>query len=391
MCQRGEQLGTLAKGGSLIQGIAKGAMATDSAFWLDLAAQFRLLPGPTGDLVAIRSEEHWGFDWLGEEWQGARVRELFGSLARRAAIAAGVPDRSNALDAWLDLLREESPHFQSIKTASDPEGGGWIRNPALASAEYCDVRATRVFELETVAAGGGASGLRRDRYPFCYWLYDHLHEPITDPKAEFDYWTKHVWRGYHVLIENYESMGMAWPDRQERLNSATAGLSYDLAVLQANYVLDRGLRGNEAIQAFRGAAAELQKEVVEVWRASCEQLKVESVDEPEGAKCVTPAFRRVQDDLGRLLDGLQPSVPQPATPERKATRGRPKAIAIAGEKIRKLRGKTIQKTFCWQCKISTDVLQKAERGSATQETIEKICKYAAKEGKKLTPEELKTN
>jgi hypothetical protein len=63
-----------------------------------------------------------------------------------------VPDRANALDAWLDLLREESPHFQLTDTASDPQSGGWIRNPALASAEYCDVRATRVFEPEQAGA-----------------------------------------------------------------------------------------------------------------------------------------------------------------------------------------------------------------------------------------------
>jgi hypothetical protein len=277
-------------------------MASDSAFWLDLASQFRSLPGPIGDLVAIRSEEHWTFDCLGEDWQRARVRELFGSLARRAAIAAGVPDRASALDAWLDLLRGESPHFQSIETASDPKGGGCIRDPALASAEYCDVRATRVFELETVAAAGG--GLRRDRYPFCYWLYDHLHEPITEPKTEFDYWKKHIWRGYHVLIEKYEAMGMALPDRQAKLNYATAGLSYDLAVLQANYVLDRSLRGDEAMRTFRDESAELLEELASSWRASCERLTVTFEDDSEELKDLAQPVHRVQDDLRRLLAEL---------------------------------------------------------------------------------------
>ena len=65
------------------------------------------------------------------------------------------------------------------------------------------------------------------------------------------------------------------------------------------------------MQEFRGAAAVLQKEVVDAWRASCEQLKIESVDETEGTKRVAQAFQRVQDDLGRLLGGLPSTAAQP--------------------------------------------------------------------------------
>lgn len=75
----------------------------------------------------------------------------------------------------------------------------------------------------------------------------------------------------------------------------------------------------------------------------------------------------------------------------KAPGGRPKALAIAGEKILALRGDASQEAFCRLCKISTDTLQKAERGTATEKTIIKICKYAAKKGQNLTPEELKIN
>jgi hypothetical protein len=110
----------------------------------------------------------------------------------------------------------------------------------------------------------------------------------------------------------------------------------------------------------------------------------------ERTKRLTQAFQLVQDDLGRLLRGHPPTAPQPETRAGKA-RGRPKALAIAGEKILALRGDDSQTAFCRKCKISTDILQRAERGAATQKTIIKICKYAAKKGEKLTSGELKIN
>jgi hypothetical protein len=244
---------------------------------------------------------------------------LFDSLARRAGIAAGTPNRANALEGWLNLLRAESPYFQPIHGSSSHDGveenykGGWVQDLASASAEYCIVCATRAFELETATADGDSvTGLRRDRYPFCYWLYDHSHEPITDSKAELDYWKGHVWRGYHALIENYERAGMAWADRHEKLNYATGGLSYDLAVIQANYALDRGLRGEEAIRVFRDEAAELLEEVTSSWRASCERLAVTFDDEAEEVKDLAQPFHRVRDDLRRLLAELPAAVsPEP--------------------------------------------------------------------------------
>jgi len=97
------------------------------------------------------------------------------------------------------------------------------------------------------------------------------------------------------------------------LKSAIIRLTYDLAVLEANYAIERGLRGQEAMQGFGDAEAGLLKEVTESWQTSCKRLKVESVDETEGTKRVAQAFRRVQDDLGRLLRGLSPTAPQPET------------------------------------------------------------------------------
>jgi hypothetical protein len=81
---------------------------------------------------------------------------------------------------------------------------------------------------------------------------------------------------------------------------------------------------------------------------------------------------------GRLNEYLLDPYPQPIEGREKTPLGRPKALAIAGEKIRALRGKASQGTFCRLCKISKDTLQKAERGTATEATIILFCEYAAK-------------
>jgi hypothetical protein len=67
-----------------------------------------------------------------------------------------VLSRANALDGWLNLLRKESPHFDLIDI---PDGGGWIQNLALASAEYCTVCESRAFELETAADSNVRPGI----------------------------------------------------------------------------------------------------------------------------------------------------------------------------------------------------------------------------------------
>lgn len=97
---------------------------------------------------------------------------------------------------------------------------------------------------------------------------------------------------------------MAWADRHEKLNYATAGLSYDLAVIQANYAIDRGLRGEQAIRVFRDEAAELLEEVTSSWLASCERLAVTFEDDTEEVKDLAQPFHRVRDDLRRLLPEL---------------------------------------------------------------------------------------
>jgi hypothetical protein len=315
-------------------------MNIDTAFWRDLAAKSRKLSNLNAGLKALR---HDGGQWSvyggpDGKAQRERLHREFLHFARTAAIAAGVPNRAKALDAWLELLRTETIHFQAMQNGIEPAGvGGYIFNVAAVSAEYCDELAGRTFELEATATDGvGRTGLRPDRYPFHYWLYDHSHEPAVDPKTEFDYWKAHVWRGFHVLIEDLERLGIkSGTIRREKLDFAIGSLTYDLAVLQANYAIDRRLRGEDAVRAFQAEVAELMEEVTSSWRASCERLAVTLGDETEEVRSLAQPFHRVRDDLRRLLHSL-PSNASPGTgslpksgtlaPPGRAKRGRPQII-----------------------------------------------------------------
>jgi hypothetical protein len=174
------------------------------------------------------------------------------------------------------------------------------------------------------SAGGhrARTHLRRECYPFDYWLYNHRHEPLPDGKAEFYYWKAHVWRGYHILVEQYKT---AWANVSERFAYAIAGLSYDLAVLQANYVIDQGLCEDEAMRVFRDEAAELLEEITSSWRANCQRLDITfDEDDIQESKALAQPFHWVRDDLRRLLAEF----PTPASP---ATSSKPRPNRSSGK------------------------------------------------------------
>jgi hypothetical protein len=75
---------------------------------------------------------------------------------------------------------------------------------------------------------------------------------------------------------------------QPSLNSAIVGLSYDLAVLEANYALERSWADKKQCRNFQV----LQKKSQRV-AAGGAQLKIESVDETERQR-VAQAFQRVR-------------------------------------------------------------------------------------------------
>jgi hypothetical protein len=118
-----------------------------------------------------------------------------------------------------------------------------------------------------------------------------------------------IWRRYHALIENYARMvrgGGRWDELGLVLNRAITSLSYDLVVLQANYVIDRGLRGEEALRVFWDEATKILEEVTSAWRAICEQLAVTFEDDAKETKEREQPFHRVRDDLRRLLHDMPP-------------------------------------------------------------------------------------
>jgi hypothetical protein len=295
-------------------------MAANFAFWKDLEAQFRALPDPRGQMRALLSDGQWEIcDGPQTEAERRRLHSKFRTLARLAGINSGVPKNANAFNGWLNLVSEESPNFHVLHGHSQENGieishdGGYVENLALACAAYCVERAVLAFELDAAAIDDGAPpGLRRDRYHFCSWLYDHPHEPIADPKAELDCGKARVWRGYNFLVDRYVRLGMAsWANRHELLNQAVGGLSYDLAVLQANWLMDQGLRGTDAIQAFDDESSKLVEQVASSWRGSCEQLAVSFADDPEKVKDLARPFELVRKDLRSILQGLSATnVPQ---------------------------------------------------------------------------------
>jgi len=271
--------------------------------WPKLEAGFRQLSKSEGDLHANGFGTHWNLTGGPRDTHERTLqRNQFDLLARRAGIKAGVPNLSNARDGWLNCVRDESPQFTGHK-------GQVINQPCLASADTCKKLETREIELKTTAASSGPYGLRRDQYPLVSWLYDHSHEPLADPEAELAYWTSHIWGRFRELIEDFgriiedtkrkgDSLGL---DPAAKLNDAIVGLSYDLAVLQANHVLDRGLRGESAVSAFRTAEGPLLEEIGTARRTSKIRWAVSDQHEEELARSSATALRRVGRDLQELL------------------------------------------------------------------------------------------
>ncbi|HEY3439466.1 MAG TPA: hypothetical protein VGK29_01885 [Paludibaculum sp.] len=114
-------------------------MTVDSAFWREMADRFEKLPHPSR-LAAVLGGGKWGVTD-----GSASERQVFKSLATRAGIAAGV----SGLDGWLNLLWGKGTHC--VAPWHDKSDGGWIPNPAEASAGYCEELQTLAFEQEHAA------------------------------------------------------------------------------------------------------------------------------------------------------------------------------------------------------------------------------------------------
>lgn len=286
-------------------------------------------------------------------------RQVFGRLARRSVVALGLKfdDPIEALDAWLNRLHK---FHWGLKTRFG--GAHWrISHVAEAAAEYCAELSTRFHEAENSDSEGKFSDLdrqfreledpdsefvairrrdtclRRDRYPSTNWLHDHAHETFPDPKKELEYWSDHIWGGYQARIEHWDRLdrtGPAWAALPKKLKDAAAGLSYDLAVLQANHAIDRGLRGGEAMQEFQVEGDKLLAQILDAVRASWRRLGLAVDDTAEGTGTLAEPFDRVRDDLRKLLPDLPPASLQLATQldgDRAIDREQPPAVLGEGQ------------------------------------------------------------
>jgi hypothetical protein len=187
----------------------------------------------------------------------ARIKARFRAAARKAAIAAGAPSRANLLDWWISRLARALP----------------------------------------------------------------------DPKAEFAFWDERVWGSFSRSIEEVASWRRErrrWVDkdrvmhvepndearrrvskrvarRTELLAAWTLGLSYDVAVLQANYIIDSGLRGEDAMRAFEHEADQLVEKVQQLWRTTATRWGLSWRKlEAQGTDLGKP-FREVCADLRELI------------------------------------------------------------------------------------------
>ena len=248
-----------------------------------------------------------------------RLKARFRAAAQKTALAAGAPYRVNRLDWWISKLTHGNPL-------------PFIQDLIQRSAGCCEELETRALEL-----GGGSTtpdgvgGLYRDRYP-CDWgepdfLYDGPPRSFSDPKTEFEWWTKHIWSGFNGDIAKLED-GIHSPRKREdketqkdkdrvvqRVDSLYAcmqrsilGLSYDLAVLQTNYIIDRGLRGDAAFRTFQEESAGLIESVRKFGREGSERLGLSYRRQEEGVD-PTNAFREVGEDLRHLTSAMPAEAP----------------------------------------------------------------------------------
>jgi hypothetical protein len=282
-----------------------------------------------------------------------RLKGRFRAAVRKAAVAAGAPPRANLLDWWIcRLARENRPYLQGL---------------IQRSIELCEE-----FEAASIEDGWnsrkpGAMGLRRDRYPtdfiVPYWLYDVPHDTLPDPEGEFEYWKDHVWQGFSKLLQDLEKNGLLRSDgsvddarkrqpgetrlafRNRVANRVSMGyyrikptfecLGFDLAVLLANYVIDRRLGGSEAMRAFDTESAQLVEKMKACWKESSCRLGLswrKQLKQGKDSIDLGKPFRVVEDDLKLLVAAPQDpkGATAPSQPGAKAPTN-PESVAAVSE------------------------------------------------------------
>ena len=258
----------------------------------------------------------------GDSQTKVRLKARFRAAARKAASTAGAPYRVNLLDWWISKLArgQRRPYLEGL---------------IQLSIEYCEELESNAFELRPlIQENSAAPGLNRDRYPcdspIPYWLYSEPHSPLADPHEEFAYWEKRIWQSFDSAVEEIASRPrirrrwvaengnkhlMAAEDirrrikgrvdtRTEQLDALILGLSYDVAVLQANYVIDRGFRGDAGIHKFEDESAELTERVRLSRRRSSKRLGLSWRKQDKRGVDLARPFREVGADLHHLASRI---------------------------------------------------------------------------------------
>jgi hypothetical protein len=261
-----------------------------------------------------------------------RLEARFRAAARRTGLSAGCPARANVVDWWVSRLARG-------------KRGPYLEDLIQRSVELCEELESNSAELgPAVEEVDAAAGLRRDHYPtdfpVPYWVYDEPHDPLPAPRDEFEYWNAHIWQGFWKLIEKLEQAPKAGaeplPDFRRRLpkeprlafrsrvahrieirydtiKPAFECVGYDLGVLLANYVFDRGLTGDAAMRAFDAESTRLIDTMKVSWRESSRRLGLSCRKQVKKGFDFAKPFNRVAADLRILLAAPRETRQDPST------------------------------------------------------------------------------
>jgi hypothetical protein len=296
----------------------------DERFTGNHRERFKELLG-LGEVNAINLQpEHLPFGpWvLGCDLQdphtGDRLKARFRAAARRAAISAGAPPRVGLLDWWISgMVRHRQPYIQNL---------------LQRSIELCEeIESSSAVSAVPLRRSDTTDGLRREDYetglhlPFA--LYDVPHDRLLDPKAEFDYWEERSWQNFRGLLKTPDGVVIAdrvadkrLPGetrlrfrnrvhnrvlrRYELIESVIENLGLDLAVLLANYVIDRRLVDSRAQSAYAAESGPLVEKIEAFWVETSRRLGLSCRKPPKGGLepiDFAKPFSRVSPDLARLV------------------------------------------------------------------------------------------
>jgi hypothetical protein len=151
---------------------------------------------------------------------------------------------------------------------------------------------------------------------------------LANSEDEYRYWDQYIWQEFHKSIDamnqdNESSAQMIQRPRKRHpgeprsafrnrvgkaqdlrlwaLQNSLLGVSFDAAVLQANYVIDRGLRGDSAARVFTTEAEHLRNKVQGCWGECCKRLGLSPRKIGAGAIDFEMPFKQVASDLQSLL------------------------------------------------------------------------------------------